>query len=375
MIGAEKLSLTLFFTRGVSLRTWDRIGMFEREVALYQQLQAKGIQISFVTYGGAGDLQYADRLPEIKILCNRWRLSRTFYERWLPLFHVPWLWRSDIIKTNQIRGAGVALRAARLWRKPLIARCGYMWSDLTAHSGPERLAEAEQARRIEAQVFGAADRVVVTTPVMRDYAVQKYRLPLAKVQVIPNYVLTDLFSPSGTKPFSNRLCFVGRLSQEKNPLSLVKACAGLDIELVIVGDGPLRASIAKLADDLNVNIRLVGNIPHLELPKILHQSAIFLLVSPHEGHPKTLLEAMACGLPVIGANSPGIRELIRHGETGWLCGTDAGSIRAAIQELLARPQLRAELGCNARTFVLEHFALERVVEMELQLLSSLKSSI
>jgi glycosyltransferase involved in cell wall biosynthesis len=77
---------------------------------------------------------------------------------------------------------------------------------------------------------------------------------------------------------------------------------------------------------------------------------------------------MACGLPVIGADSPGIRELIVHGETGWLCGLDAKSIREAILYLLARPDLRAELGRNARRYVVENLSLERIVEMELALL-------
>jgi glycosyltransferase involved in cell wall biosynthesis len=77
---------------------------------------------------------------------------------------------------------------------------------------------------------------------------------------------------------------------------------------------------------------------------------------------------MACGLPVIGADSPGIRELICHGETGWLCGTDSASIRTAIQLLLADAALRQRLGRNARRFVEENFTLDRIVEMELALL-------
>jgi len=364
-----KVRLVLFFTRGVSLKTWDDGGMFEREVALYRRLQAHGIQVTFITYGDASDLAYAGRLPGIRILCNRWGLPARIYKSLLPVLHGLSLARASVYKTNQTDGACAALWAARLWHKPLIARCGYMWSDLAAHSGPERQNEAEHARHKESLVFHAAQRVVVTTPAMRDYAVQQYQLSPTRVQVIPNYVLTDLFYPDGTDPVPNRLCFIGRLGNEKNPLALVEACAGLGTELVMVGNGSLRAAIAEMAERLGVNVRLLGNQPHTSLPDILRRSAIFLLVSPHEGHPKTLLEAMACGLAVIGADSPGIRELIRHGETGWLCGTGSASIQAAIQELLARPQLRAELGRNARRYVLEHFALDRIVEMELAVLT------
>jgi glycosyltransferase involved in cell wall biosynthesis len=164
---------------------------------------------------------------------------------------------------------------------------------------------------------------------------------------------------------------VGRLSQLKNPQLLIRACAGLDVELVMVGDGPLRPAVEELGAELKVRLRLMGNLPHRELPGVLNQAAIFLLTSQIEGHPKALLEAMSCGLAVIGVDSPGIRELICHQENGWLCPADENSIRAAIQQLLAQPYLRAELGRNARRFVAENFAFERVIEMEISALREL----
>jgi hypothetical protein len=69
-----EVRLVLFFTRGVSLKTWDDVGMLEREVALYRALRPNLRDITFVTYGDARDLQYAGRLDGIQILCNRWRV-------------------------------------------------------------------------------------------------------------------------------------------------------------------------------------------------------------------------------------------------------------------------------------------------------------
>jgi glycosyltransferase involved in cell wall biosynthesis len=97
---------------------------------------------------------------------------------------------------------------------------------------------------------------------------------------------------------------------------------------------------------------------------MIRRSALFALVSPHEGHPKSLLEAMSCGVAILGADSPGIREQIVHGETGWLVGPDVESIRAGIQHLLANPSLREKLGANARRFVLENYSLDRILGME-----------
>lgn len=360
--------LVLFFTRGVSLRRWDDGGIFEREVAIYRRLQELGIRVSFVTYGGPDEREFQSRIPGIKIICNRFRWNRARYERWLHLIHGLSIQRADVIKTNQVKGGELALRAAIFWRKPLVARCGYMWSSLAAASGPRREREAETARRAEARLFNAAERIVVTTSTMRDYVVQTHGEPIGKVTIIPNYVLTDLFSPSGRAPVANRLCFVGRLSLEKNPLALVQACAGLDVELLMIGEGPLREDIVSCARRLKVRVWLPGNIPHAEIAPILRDSAIFLLASPHEGHPKALIEAMASGVPVIGVDAPGIRELIQHGENGWCCGTDPASIRNAIEVLLSRPRLCERLGSNARRFVVERFALDAVVEKEIALL-------
>jgi glycosyltransferase involved in cell wall biosynthesis len=364
----EKIKLVLFMTRGMSLAAWEQSGMFEREVALYRRLQERGMFVTFITYGEASDLAYADRIPGIRILCNRWGLPGRLYAGLIPFLHWKVLRGASVYKTNQTNGADIALRAARFWRKPLIARCGYMWSDLAAHGGQARKAEAHRAKIIESLVFRYAQKVVVTTPTMRDYVLQNYANPPDKVVAIPNYVLTELFSPDGACPVPNRLCFVGRLSEEKNPLALVEACSNLALELVMAGEGPLVSAIQEQAKCSHVNVKLLGSVPHIQLPALLHSSTLFLLVSPHEGHPKTLLEAMACGLPVIGADSPGIRELICHGETGWLCGTAASSIRAAIQTLLADAALRERLGRNGRRFVVENFALDRIVEMELAVL-------
>lgn len=364
--------LTVFFTRGVSLQTWARIGSLEREIAIYLRLQQqKGMRVSFVTYGDKTDLQYRDQLQGIEILCNRWNLSPRWYERFLPFLFPLHFFKTDAIKTNQTNGADVALRAAKMWRKPLIARCGYMWSDLAGFSG--RQAEARQARQIEQSVFSNARRVMVTTPAMKDYAIKQYALSSKHVQVVPNYVLTDVFSPDSQKTQLNRICFIGRLSEEKNLPALIQACAGLDVELILIGEGHLRPSLQELARQLNVNTNMPGNLPHCQLPDMIRQSSIFALVSPHEGHPKSLLEAMSCGTAVLGADSSGIREQIVHGETGWLCGTDAQSIRAGIQHLLGDPQLRQRIGANARRFIVEHYSLDKIVEIEYNLLREVAS--
>lgn len=367
-----RINLVLFFTYGVSLKTWDNIGMFEREVALYRRLQEHGVQVSFLTYGDASDLSYADRLPGIRILCNRWGLPQRWYIRLVSWLY-PLLWRGPtVFKSNQVPGADIALQAAQRFGKKFIVRCGYLYSDfMERQNGPDS-PEAERAHALERKVFTAADRMVVTTPAMRHAVLELYRVAAERVAVIPNYVETDLLrpGPDGHHP-SGSICFVGRLEEQKNPFALLEAIKGLDVELLVVGSGSLDERLQMKASTNGLPVYFLGNVPHRQLSGILKSAALFILPSHYEGHPKALLEAMACGLPVIGTDVPGIRELIRHRETGYLCSTSSADIRAAIQEVLSDKDLQTRMGRNAREFVVEHFALDRVVEMELALLEEL----
>lgn len=376
MSNLGRIKLVLFFTEGVSLKTWDGIGMFEREVALYRRLQEHGVQVSFVTYGDASDLAYADRLPGIRILCNRWGLSAHRYARLAPLLHWRQMWRADIFKTNQTEGARVALLAKRFFGKTMIVRCGYMWSlYLSQYENATSTLSSNNAELLvhhEREAFIRADRVVVTTALMKKYAVEHHSLPCAKVQIIPNYVLTDLFAPSRQSCQSRRqVVYVGRLAQQKNLLGLLQAIRGLDVELIMIGDGPQRQQLEERATSYGISVRFLGNRPHYEIPKFLNQADLFVLPSHWEGHPKALLEAMACGLPVVGADSPGIRELIEHRQTGFLCGPSPDEIRAAILEVLDDERLKAKIGRLAREFVVENFSIDKILKLELNLLGSL----
>lgn len=341
--------------------------MFDREVALYRRLQERGALIRFVTYGGREDLKYARRIPGIRILCNRWQLAPARYERWLPWLHWRALALGDVIKTNQTDGGEVALRAARKWRKPLVARCGYQWSYFAGRSRSE--AEARRACRIEQEVFGNARAVVVTTPAMADDLAGRISGISHRVRVIPNYVDTERFRPEPGRSPQCDLIFVGRLAPQKNLDGLLEAVRPLGVTLTLIGNGPLRDVLRSRFGDLGGRLRWHDAVAHLQLPSLLNRARAFVLPSHYEGHPKALIEAMACGLPVIGADSPGIREMIEHGRTGWLCGTDAASIRQAVETVLADQDLRQQLGAGARTFAAGQFSLDRIVEMEWALLN------
>jgi glycosyltransferase involved in cell wall biosynthesis len=363
------VSLTLFFTRGVSLQAWNEIGMLEREVALYRRLESTLRRIRFVTYGDRRDRGYSDRLGGIRVDCNRWGMSPELYRRYLAQA-LPYAWRGPmVVKSNQVQGADIALAAARRRKKPFIARCGYLPSDNMERTYGADSVQVTAAQTMERQVFSGADRVVVTTAAIRERVINRYQVLPDRVRIIPNYVDTGLFRPDCSDIRRRRpLLYVGRLDEEKNPRMLLDALDGLNVEATIVGNGSQGEALRREAAERRLPVRFLGNVPNVELPRLLNGSSAFISPSLIEGHPKALLEAMACGVPVIGTNVSGTRELITDRITGLLCEPRPECLRAAIQEVLLDPKFATRMGMAARSYVAERFALDRIVEMELALL-------
>ena len=358
------MNLILFFTRHLNLATWNMAGMFDREVALYKELQTLGVDVGFVTYGKIEETRFQRQIPGIRILYNKWMLPGRWYNKWIHRLHPRAMRRADIIKTNQTDGAEWALKAARLYNKPLLARCGYMWSEFMARDyGPDS-PQHRRALAVEQEVFSGAARVVVTTPAMRDDVEKRIPEAAGRVRVVPNFVLTDQFTPKADSTAKYDLAFVGRLAPQKNVAALLEAVAQTRATLLIIGEGELKDELQSRYGDLDGRVRWSGRVPNPAIPSLLASAKIFVLPSLFEGHPKTLVEAMSCGRPVLGTDVPGIREAIHHGRTGWLCGTDAPSLQKGIKTLLADPELCATLGSNAREHAVANYSLRSTAERE-----------
>lgn len=364
------MHLTLFFTHKGSLKTWARVGMFDREVALYRKYLEKGVNVSFITYGRKDHKLFAERLSGIEILCNQLNLPTSLYTKLIPLLHAKTLRQTDIIKSNQTPGALTALRSAKLYNKPMLARCGYMHSVNTAHEQGEDSENAKQARKDERKLFTNATRVEVTTRLMKEHILSQLPVEDEKVSVIPNYVDISVFKARQIQKNID-LIFIGRLNPEKNLFALLDALQGLNLKTVIIGKGPQEEELKRYSQQLALDIEWTGNLSNTQLPDYLNRSKLFILPSLYEGHPKTLIEAMAIGMPVIGANSPGIKEIITHMKNGWLCETDPNSIRNAITELLASKAILNHLGQNANKFALSNYSLDNIAEQEFTLLNTI----
>lgn len=367
-------TLTLIFTKSVSLQDWSRVGILERECKPYLRLAKDGWNVNFVTYGDGSDLDFNEMLAPINILCNRWEFEPERYKKLIPNLFAEMLQRSDVIKIHQIEGGEVALRCCERWKKPLLVRCGY----LASHTGSERVqvgriseSELRYIVELERRLFEFGSEIIVTTRAIRDHIVREYAVREEKVSVIPNYVDTELFSPKPNESKKNKVVFVGRLSAEKNLSKLVLACHELGLPLEIIGDGPAQQELNDLSISLGSEVIFHGSLAHEELPEHLRASKIFALLSLYEGNPKALLEAMSCGMTILGTNVKGIRELIEDGVNGILCDIDAESIRNGLFRILADSELSERISKNARMDIVQNNGFEKIYLEEKSVLERL----
>jgi glycosyltransferase involved in cell wall biosynthesis len=156
---------------------------------------------------------------------------------------------------------------------------------------------------------------------------------------------------------------VARLSPEKGLDVLLRASAklrerGIDVCVLLVGDGPIRDELMRLAAELKVedSVEFTGAIAHEEVPTVLQRMDIFAIPSTWEGFGVAALEASAMELPVVGSRIHGLPDVVVEGETGLLVPpADPVLLADAIAKLAHDPPLRQRMGQAGRAFVLREY--------------------
>lgn len=171
-----------------------------------------------------------------------------------------------------------------------------------------------------------------------------------RLDVFTRGIDTELFSPARrTRVASDRLraLYVGRIAIEKSVDQILGIVRGLDVEIELVGDGPERAAIQRDLPAATFHGYKLGE----DLASIYANADVFLFPSRTDTFGNVVLEAMASGLVPVVADAPGPRDYVTHGKNALVCA-DVGAMRAALQDLQSRPDLRAELAEGARAFAL-----------------------
>jgi glycosyltransferase involved in cell wall biosynthesis len=173
-------------------------------------------------------------------------------------------------------------------------------------------------------------------------------LPAAKIVVKPNFVHPD---PGAAEGGGTYALFVGRLSQEKGLLTLLEAWRGLrEVPLRIAGDGPLLSLVRRVAAEAGLPVEVHGRVPRREVLRLMHGARFLVLPSQwYEGLPLTLVEAFACGLPVVASRLGAMAEVIEEERTGLLFAPgDTLDLQRSVSRLWEHAEHSAEMGRQAR---------------------------
>ena len=219
-----------------------------------------------------------------------------------------------------------------------------------AHWLPAGWVAARSGKPYVVQVWGTDVELARRAPALARGVMQRARaLGARDVRVIPSGV--DLPAQVGEEAHPPEVLYAGRLSPEKGVLELVEATEGLN--LVVAGDGPLRARIPGAQ----------GFVPHDELQGLYARAAVVACPSRREGFGVACLEAMAHGRPVVATAVGGLRDLVIDGETGLVVPPrDPGALRSALERLLGDPVLRRRLGAAGRERARERFSWAAVTD-------------
>ena len=249
---------------------------------------------------------------------------------------------------------------------------------MTSHGTDLFLVDGVPAARLVAGpiVRNAAQATVISTPLVA--RAERLGVPRADITVIPMpvdaAVATELEAPFTLRAGGDTLLFVGRLVERKGTAYVIRAVAelaeaGRDVRLVIVGDGPERATLTALAQSLAVGDRVefTGALPPAAVRERYRAGGVFVMPAitdwkgEQEGFGMVLVEAMAFGLPVVATRSGGIPDIVRDEETGVLVAErDVGALTRGIARMLDDPALAARLAEAARDDVRHRFAPARI---------------
>jgi len=299
-------------------------------------LRAQGVAVEVVhpslPVDGGGVVRFVRRRPwmalvlPIRLLIELRRVARD----------------ADLVHANWLAAAAIA----RFAGKPFVVT-------LHGTGSAGRLSDLSLIRRSPRLVrflLRPAGRVIC---VSRELTGAVRSIGIEHASYVPNGVSVPERRPA-SRASATFVLYVGRLSPEKGIADLVAATEGM--QLVVAGDGPLRHLIPSA----------LGFVPHDQVLRLMREASVIVMPSRQDGSPVALLEAMANECAIVATSVGGIPDAVEDGVTGLLVDPLSPlQLRAAIERLLASPDLRRRLGAAAGARAREQHSWQRVTSATL----------
>lgn len=225
--------------------------------------------------------------------------------------------------------------------------------------------------------FAAADKILCYTETEKKELVD-LGIKSKKIEVVHNGIDTDLFVPARELSFNKKnLLWIGRYVNGKGVDYLIDAVSILkkehpDVTLTMIGKGPIKDRISlKIRNlDLENNIIMKDFVPNSETVSLYQSSSVFVLPSLEEGVPRTILEAMSCGVPVVCSSLPQLVDIVNG------CGLltpvkDSQALADNISKILSNSSLAQEFSKNGRKKVVENHSWKDTVKKTIHIYKEL----
>lgn len=223
-------------------------------------------------------------------------------------------------------------------------------------------------------IWKKADALIANSQGLKDMALDFYNKK--PFDVIPNGVDTEVFYPSVKEESDEfKILFVSRLIERKGlqfiipQLKKIQDSTEKSVKLIVVGDGPYRETLERIAEENHVSdmVEFVGQKGKEEIVPFYQNADLFILPSSKEGMPNVVLEAMACGLPIIMTPCEGSAELIC--ENGYKA--ERKEFADYIIKLIGDNEMRKEMSINSNKRVKNFFSWKHIVNEYLETLDGL----
>ncbi len=256
-------------------------------------------------------------------------------------------------------------------RRPLVLLVHHLFGETAFQEAPWPIAAATWLlERPVGRVYRDVPVEAVSRSTADDLIMRGIRP--AGITVIPNGVDLDFYHPDPAEQrfVEPTLLYLGRLKRYKRVDLILHALArlregGVRARLIIAGQGDAAASLRGLRDELGLGdvVEMPGFVSEEDKRRYFRKTWVHLLTSPKEGWGITNLEAAACGTPTVASDSPGLRDSVVDGETGFLVPHgDIDALTARLRQVIEDAALRARLGMQARKFA-ENFSWERAADL------------
>lgn len=262
---------------------------------------------------------------------------------------------TDILVCSLFHATAIGVPLGLLFRVPQIL----VWQHTTSYQTAFRARSYQFA-------YAAADRVLADSEAVRSMLVDSIGVPDEKVSTLPiaGINMSQFRAITEKNPNKDKIVVstVGRLNEIKGYDNLIQTAELLPdkFRFNIAGDGERYEELVSGSPN---NVHFAGTISNEDIPQFLNKSDIYFQPSKREGLCMTVIEAMACELPIVASNVGGITESVVNGETGFLC--EPGDISCyvhKIDKLASEPSLRDEMGSAGRERVIAHYSQRELAD-------------